>query len=1221
MSDLKLVSPLLDGYTVEKTVITQADRSWYSVRHTASGECFILKHLSIPASDAQVRALILSGIYENEQDVLAYYTGVVSDMKRELELGKKLAETGCFAGAVNYQIEQKTDGIGYDVYILQELQLPLNELITRNGMTHLRAVNLGIDLCDAIIACREAGYLFGNIKPENIFLIPTGRFLLGDLGLISLQDLDYASIPEAYIGPFSAPELSDIAASPNLTIDLYALGMVLYRIYNGNQGPFEDENTNEAMANKLRLSGKPLPTPIYADYELAGIINKACSYRIENRYTSPEQLKEALILYLQRNQIPDSLIVPPLVVDPEPIAPEPEVNLEEPLRIVDLENLDANFKASFAPSAENAGTDTAEPAPVAAPTTVAVEDTAPATAEAQKEPIPVETPPVDEAPVAEALVIETPVVEAPVVETPVAETPVAGTPVTEAPVVETPVVETPVTEAPVSETPVAEAPKVSDSSAPKEERHHSGRRHRHRQPLIVNIDDTKTPEDPNTASASDDVRENAKATAAADTPATQETTSDPISPIEETPAPEPQSETDGPAITTDDLLGLNTVTGPKMPTGALKMKKKNKGSKKHKSDDTQDSLTPEAPTEKTETDTQKDITVPVVEVPSPQKTEEIPVSTPEEDIDIDQLIASVNEVVGTPDEAPALQPRHADGNDRSHLTMHVAPIDSGYYDPIREDTSSEKDEFTEKKKSKWLPITIIVLLSAALIAVVAFLLNNYYVNITKLELLDYSTESLTVQLDSPDAQECFIVTCTDNYGNSYPRTIHGSSYTFTGLREKTAYTVTVIASEYHRLRSGKSYTMTVTTPGSTQITEFTARRGTQEGDVVLNLAYEGPSPEEWALTYTDENGVLSGPFSITEQSYLVTGLKEGSTYTFSIQAPEDLFLSGQTTVEYTLLPIVTVDSLHIADVSGNSISVAWMCAENTPAEWNVTCEAEDFSKTITTSDLNCTFSELPDFARDYTFSIDALGMDEPAVITLPANPVVLEDLKAEYQEDGTVLVSWNTPAGSPAGGWHLTYNTVGSFHVSYLLKPDSEDMSANSAVLRDLIPNAEYEIMLHLVGEESKLSLYGQSSVTITTPEAEAFTGYSISPTPVYGRDSSNASLWLLPEKEDWTYKDLENLRTNFTKDEKIAICLQVESINASEDTVDLLYVIRNEDGQVVADEAQEFTWDSLWFERRHANAIPLPIKEGETTATSGSYTLEIYINGQLLLQRDFVIA
>lgn len=45
--------------------------------------------------------------------------------------------------------------------------------------------------------------------------------------------------------------------------------MLLYRIYNGNHGPFEDEATGEAMADKLRLTGKAMPTPIYADYELA----------------------------------------------------------------------------------------------------------------------------------------------------------------------------------------------------------------------------------------------------------------------------------------------------------------------------------------------------------------------------------------------------------------------------------------------------------------------------------------------------------------------------------------------------------------------------------------------------------------------------------------------------------------------------------------------------------------------------------------------------------------------------------------------------------------------------------------------------------------------------------------------------------------------------------------------------------------------------------------
>ena len=72
--------------------------------------------------------------------------------------------------------------------------------------------------------------------------------------------------------------------------------MLLYRVYNGNHGPFEDENTGEAMADKLRLTGKPLPTPIYADYELAGIILKACAFKQSERYQTPEELKQALVL-------------------------------------------------------------------------------------------------------------------------------------------------------------------------------------------------------------------------------------------------------------------------------------------------------------------------------------------------------------------------------------------------------------------------------------------------------------------------------------------------------------------------------------------------------------------------------------------------------------------------------------------------------------------------------------------------------------------------------------------------------------------------------------------------------------------------------------------------------------------------------------------------------------------------------------------------------------
>ena len=350
MSELKLVSPLLDQMSVEEEIAGHNGCTCYALRHVQSGERFVVKRISVPASDLQVRALILSGAYPDDAAVHAYYGSVAEDIKNELDTGMRLAENGYFAGASSYQIEPKESGIGYDVYILYPRMVSLRAFLDHSAMTGLRAVNLGIDLCDALTACRDAGYLFENLKPENVFLTQSGRFLLGDLGLAPLEDLQYASVPENYLGPYSAPELSAITASPNPTIDLYAVGMLLYRIYNGNHGPFEDEATGEAMADKLRLTGKAMPTPIYADYELAAIILKTCAPRPEDRFQTPAELKQALVYYMQRNEVSDTLIVPPIVTPEAPLAPEAETDGEDaPARMTDAEQLDEKFRTSFAP--------------------------------------------------------------------------------------------------------------------------------------------------------------------------------------------------------------------------------------------------------------------------------------------------------------------------------------------------------------------------------------------------------------------------------------------------------------------------------------------------------------------------------------------------------------------------------------------------------------------------------------------------------------------------------------------------------------------------------------------------------------------------------------------------------------------------------------------------------------------------------------------------------
>lgn len=1012
MSALKMISPLLDRMAVEKETAAHGSRSCYILRST-SGERFILKRLSVPASDSQVRALILSGAYPDEAAVHEYYGSVVAAIRSELDTGKALSSSGCFAGAVSYQIEPKESGVGYDVYILYPLNIPLNEFLAKNAMTHLRAVNLGIDLCDAISACREAGFLFGNLKPENVFFMQSGKFLLGDLGLVSLQDLEYSCLPEEYIGPFSAPELSDITTAPNTTIDLYSLGMLLYRIYNGNHGPFEDENTGEAMADKLRLTGKPLPTPIYADYELAGIILKACAFQQSERYQTPEELKQALVLYMQRNEVSDTPIAPPIVALSEPVdvSEEDEPQEETPMRMTDAESLDEDFRRSFTPDLTGAGT---------------------------------------EADIDPTIVIP----------------------------------------------PVAPAPKKPVQEKPQEE-----------------------------------------------------------------PAPAAQ-EAETPAQDAPEAAPAETPAAPEQ-------------------NDTQQFFPHDEDAEDYDPD----------------------------QLDLDALLASVNEIVR---DVPAEEPPETE-----QAPAPDAPHD--YVDSAAAPDEAVQDEPSGKKHGgKAGKIAIIGVLVLAIAALAYYLITWYYVDVKNLNMLSCTTDRMVVELDSEDSVDRFVLTCTDNYGNAYPGTLDGNRYTFTGLRENTTYTLTVTAAEHHKLSAASTYTLSVTTPESTQITSFTATRGSADGEVLLSFTQEGPAPSRWKLSYADEGGEKK-TFEFDGNAYLITGLQQYKRYTFTLESTDTVFLSGQTSVEYELLPIVEAKNLTVSDISGNRVTVTWEPGENVPEEWTLTCSAEGQEDITGTTKENTFTFELPDLSHNYTISISARGMDEPASLVLPSEPIVVDHLTATPNEDGTVTVSWDTPIGEPAGGWYLSYNTVGSVHAAYMPDAENSAISGNSAVLSGLVPNAEYEISLSLTADDSSSNVFGTTRTTFRTAETTVFDEFGVSPAPPLRAASGYISLWLLPEKENWNYNDLRNHKTSFSPEDKIAVCLEINAVNSSTDEVTLLYVVRDSEGRVVNDVSKTLPWNDMWYSRRHASAIPLPAKGTEPSA-EGEYRLEIYVNGKLLAETGFTV-
>ncbi len=324
MSEPRLIEPLLTRYIMGTPMESRNGVCCCPAMRKGTDDKYIVKILSIPASKVQMEALLLTGAYPSKEAVLAYFKDLTESAAQEAVLLEKLAGLEGFLAYDGWQIVPMENGSGWELYLLGKYRPTLARQLQTKPMTHLGAVNLGLDLCAALSVSRRNGYLYVDLKPENIFLTGTQEFRIGDIGFIALDSLKYASLPDRYRSAYTAPEVTDAYSDLNSTLDIYAAGLVLYQVYNNGELPH-------------CASGEALPPPAYADYEMAEIILKACATDPAERWQEPAEMGQALVSYMQRNSINDVPIIPPVIPEPEE-APVPEdvpgeVSVEEPSEV------------------------------------------------------------------------------------------------------------------------------------------------------------------------------------------------------------------------------------------------------------------------------------------------------------------------------------------------------------------------------------------------------------------------------------------------------------------------------------------------------------------------------------------------------------------------------------------------------------------------------------------------------------------------------------------------------------------------------------------------------------------------------------------------------------------------------------------------------------------------------------------------------------------------
>lgn len=293
MSDQNRISPLLDGFTLGNPMSSRSGVRCYPAIKENSEKKYIVKVISIPASQVQLDALLLTGAYKDPADAMDYFKEQANNIEAELQCLHQLSRLEGFLPFERWHVEPMENGqLGYRIFLIGSFKRSLDKYLHRSLMTHFQAVNLGLDLCAALAISRRAGWLYVDLKPTNIFLSGEKEYRIGDLGFVKLDSLKFTSLPEKYASPYSPPELHDAMNSINESADTYALGMLLYQIYNDGHLPFRD-----------KAPAEELPAPCNADYEMAEIIMKAIHPDVNQRWDDPLEMGKALAAYLQRNTV------------------------------------------------------------------------------------------------------------------------------------------------------------------------------------------------------------------------------------------------------------------------------------------------------------------------------------------------------------------------------------------------------------------------------------------------------------------------------------------------------------------------------------------------------------------------------------------------------------------------------------------------------------------------------------------------------------------------------------------------------------------------------------------------------------------------------------------------------------------------------------------------------------------------------------------------------
>lgn len=292
------LNPVFGEWYTEKQLGSGTDGKVFSIyreKYDGTKERSVLKIIRLGENRGDIKTFDPNEniIIENEEE---YYSTIISGITDNVKAVMQSDNGKYIVRYEDFELRKASDGKGRLVLLKLEEMRSLADLLKEFSFTLEETLRLGISVCKSLIKCRSfGGYIYPNLKPENILFDRNGICKLGDLGTFSLLEPAKTSVAYKRTQYYMAPEIIRTGRM-NSTADTYALGLVLYMLSNRGRLPFSEPYPEKVTINSLnegvqkRAAGEKLPEPQLASDDLKKIIAKACAFKPNERYFTPEQM-------------------------------------------------------------------------------------------------------------------------------------------------------------------------------------------------------------------------------------------------------------------------------------------------------------------------------------------------------------------------------------------------------------------------------------------------------------------------------------------------------------------------------------------------------------------------------------------------------------------------------------------------------------------------------------------------------------------------------------------------------------------------------------------------------------------------------------------------------------------------------------------------------------------------------------------------------------------